>query len=153
MCSGTSTSPAMRLLLPFAASSWRAAHHCKPLVCSSTAIFMSSCEPGPTLHHTLCSSGAATRARHCQTAASRCFYEDQQIPQDHSRARDRTPFNSALKNSQRRCKKEENDKYKARKSHDNLRIASAKCTSVSFKVPSHQPTTPAQAVAMTVINL
>lgn len=50
MCSGTSTSPAMRLFLLFAASSWRAAHHCKPLVCSSTAIFMSSCEPGPTRH-------------------------------------------------------------------------------------------------------
>lgn len=34
MCSGCSTSPAMRLFLPFAASNWRAAHHCKPLWCA-----------------------------------------------------------------------------------------------------------------------
>lgn len=39
MCPYTSTSPAIRLFLPFAASNWRAAHPREPLVCSRTGIF------------------------------------------------------------------------------------------------------------------
>lgn len=151
MCSGTSTSPAIRLFLPFAASNWRTAHPCKPLACSSTAIVMPSCEPGPTLHYSLCFSGVATRARDCQTAASRCFYGNQQIPRDDSRTWDRKRVSSALKNYQRRYKSEENEKFKAREGHEDLHIASSGYNSVSFKVLFTSLQTPAQVGAIPAV--
>jgi len=78
----------------------------------------------------------------CQTAASRCFYRDQQIPQDDGRTQDIKPFNSALKKCQRRYKNKENEKFSVRMGHEDLHIASPRCNSVSFQVSFHQPANP-----------